>query len=72
MVKILELLEKELPNYIDEVKSKHSENAKANAFSSFIQKVFDIESKDLDFEVPIKTEVMELRGRIDAIFAALL
>jgi len=42
------------------------------AFSSFIQKVFDIESKDLDFEVPIKSEVMEMRGRIDAVFGNLI
>lgn len=72
MVKVLELLEKELPKYIHEIKSKHSENAKAIAFSSFIQKVFDVESIDLDFEVPIKTEVMELRGRIDAVFGNLI
>lgn len=72
MVKALSILKQELPNYINEVKSKHSENAKAMAFSSFIQKVFEIESKDLDFEVPIKTEVMELRGRIDAVFGNLI
>ena len=65
MVKALTILEKELPGYINEVKAKNQENAKAMAFSSFIQKVFDIESKDLDFEVPIKSEVMEMRGRID-------
>ncbi len=71
-MKVLELLEEELPKYIEEVKLKHSENAKAVAFSSFIQKVFDIESKDLDFEVPIKTEVLEMRGRIDAVFGNLI
>lgn len=68
MTKILELLEKELPKYIHEVKSKRQENAKAFAFSSFMQKVFNVESKDLDFEKSVKTEVMQLRGRIDAVF----
>lgn len=71
-MKVLELLEDELPKYIHEVKSKHQENAKAVAFSSFIQKVFQVESKDLDFEVPVKTEVLELRGRIDAVFGNLI
>ena len=68
MTKILELLEKELPKYIHEVKSKRQENAKAFAFSSFMQKVFNVESKDLDFVKSVKTEVMQLRGRIDAVF----
>lgn len=72
MVKALTILEQELPNYITEVKGKHSENAKAIAFTMFIQKVFNVESKDLDFEVPIKTVVMELKGRIDAVFGNLI
>jgi len=72
MVKILTVLEDELPHYISEVKTKHSENAKAIAFSSFIQKVFGVESRDLDFEIPVKTQVMELRGRIDAVFGNLI
>jgi len=59
VTKILELLEKELPKYIHEVKSKRQENAKAFAFSSFMQKVFNVESKDLDFEKSVKTEVMQ-------------
>ena len=68
MTKVLELLEKELPKYIHEVKSKKQENAKAFAFSSFMQRVFDVESKDLDFEKSVKTEVMQMKGRIDAVF----
>jgi len=72
VVKALEILREKLPDYIIEVKEKHSENAKAIAFSSFIQKVFQIESKDIDFEVPVRTEVMEMRGRIDAVFGNLI
>ena len=72
MTKILELLEEELPKYIHEVKSKQQENAKAFAFSSFMMKVFNVESKDLDFEKSVKTEVMQLRGRIDAVFGNLI
>lgn len=72
MVKALTILEEILPEYIDEVKNKHQENAKAMAFSSFIQKVFDVESKDLDFEVPVKSEAYHLRGRIDAVFGNLI
>jgi hypothetical protein len=72
VVKSLDILEKELSSYLTEIKNKHSENAKAVAFTSFIEKVFDIESRDLDFEVPIKTTVMELKGRIDAVFGNLI
>jgi len=68
MLKVLELLEEELPKYIRDVKSKNQENAKAFAFSSFIQRVFGVESEKLDFEKSVKTEVMQMRGRIDAVF----
>ena len=71
-MKVIELLENELPKYIHEVKSKHQENAKAFAFSSFMQKIFGVESKDLDFEKSVKTEVMQMRGRIDAVFGNLI
>ena len=72
IVSVLGLLHEELPKYIEEVKLKHSENAKAVAFSSFIQKVFNVESRDLDFEIPIKTTVMEMKGRIDTVFGNLI
>lgn len=72
MTKVLELLEKELPKYIHEVKSKNQENAKAFAFSSFIQRVFGVESEDLDFEKSVKTEVKQMRGRIDAVFGNII
>lgn len=72
MVHVLSILEQELPKYIEDVRTKHSENAKAFAFSSFIQKVFGIQSEDLDLEVPIKTTVLKLRGRIDAVFGNLI
>jgi len=68
MEQIVAVLEEELPKYIHEVKSKPQENAKAFAFSSFIQRCFGIESQELDFEKSIKTEAMQMRGRIDAVF----
>ncbi|WP_100182699.1 N-6 DNA methylase [Candidatus Nitrosotenuis aquarius] len=64
----LQILEKELPLYIQDVKNKHSENAKAVAFSSFIQKVFEIDISKMDFEVPTESKFLKLRGRIDAVF----
>ena len=64
MEQIVAVLEEELPKYIHEVKSKNQENAKAFAFSSFMQRCFGIESQELDFEKSIKTEAMQMRGRI--------
>jgi len=68
----LPVLIEELPNYILDVKSKHSENAKAFSFSSFIQKVYGIPTEDLDLEVPVKSTVRKLKGRVDAIFGNLI
>jgi len=68
----IEVLKKELPLYIDDVKNKHSENSKSMAFSSFIQKVFGIKPSEIDFEVSINSKVMQLKGRIDAVFGNML
>ena len=72
MVHALSLLYDELPSYIADVKSKASENAKAYAFSSFIQKIFGIQTEDIDLEIPIKSSIMKLVGRIDAVFGNLI
>ncbi len=71
-MKILEKLKNELPKYIYNVKSKNQEIAKAIMFSQFIRDVFDIELKDMDFEVSVKSETMQLRGRIDAVFGNII
>jgi len=68
----ISIIKEKLPEYLSTVKSKHSEPSKAYTFISFIQKIFDIESRDLDFEVPVKSKLMELRGRIDATFGNLI
>ena len=71
-MKEIDFLEEELPKYIHEVKSKNQENAKAFAFSSFMQRCFGIESQELDFEKSIKTKVMQMRGRMDAVFGNII
>lgn len=68
----LTVLKKELPFYINDVKNKHSENSKSMAFSSFIQKVFGIQPSELDFEVSVDSKIMQLKGRIDAVFGNML
>ncbi len=68
----LKILEKELPNYIHDVKKRNSEFSKSMAFSSFIQKVFGIKVEDLDFEVSVNSRVLELKGRIDAVFGNII
>jgi len=42
------------------------------AFSSFIQNVFGIKASDLDFEISVDSRVLELKGRIDAVFGNII
>jgi len=70
--KPISIIKTQLPRYLAEVKEKHSENAKAIAFTSFLKPIFGIESQDLDFEVPVKTSVFQMRGRIDCVFGDLI
>lgn len=73
MSDIFNKLEKELPNYIHQIKGKSNSEAKVlHEFTSFIQKVFDIEAKDLDFEVAVKSSVKQVKGRIDAVFSNII
>lgn len=72
VVQALAILKEELPRYLSDVKSKRQENAKAFAFSSFIQRAFDIKSEEIDLEVPIKAEALKMRGRVDAVFGNLI
>ena len=63
-----ETLEQELPNYLHHIKNKNSEESKKQyCISSLFEKIFDVASEDLDFEVPTKT-VSKLRGRADTLF----
>ena len=71
-LEILKKLEDALPNYIKEVKSKNQEAAKAYTFSTFIHDVFGVQSRDMDFEKPVKSEVLQVRGRIDAVFGNII
>lgn len=68
----LSILADELPKYISEVKDKNSENSKAFAFSSFIQRIFGIESRDLELEKHVKSNLKEMKGRVDAVFGNLI
>lgn len=73
MTDVFKKLDQELPHYISRIKNmgEHRNNSEENIvheFTSFIQKVFNIEAKDLDFEVFVKSNVKQLRGRMDAIF----
>ena len=53
---VFKKLERELPNYINQIKNRTNTEAKiVHEFTSFIQKVFDIEAKDLDFEKFVKS-----------------
>jgi hypothetical protein len=66
-------LEEELEGYIHRVKNKNNSEAKIlQEFTSFIQKVFGIEAKDLDFEVSVKSHVKQLKGRMDATFSNII
>ena len=66
------ILEENLGNYLEQIKHKTSENSKAIYFASFLQKVFDISPDEFDWEKSVKTEVMQLHGRIDAVFGDLI
>ncbi len=73
MTDVFQKLEKELPNYINQIKNRTNSEAKVlHEFTSFIQKVFNIEAKDLDFEVSVKSSVKQVRGRMDAVFGNII
>lgn len=65
-------LEKELPGYINQIKNSNSEAKIIHEFTSFIQKVFDISAKEIDFEVSVKSNKRQLKGRIDAVFGNII
>ena len=69
---VLKKLKEKLPEYIKEVKSRNQENAIAFTFSTFIHDVFGVKSMDMDFEKPVKSEVLQVRGRIDAILGNII
>jgi hypothetical protein len=66
---VFKKLDQELPNYIDQLKNRTNSEAKVvQTFTSFIQKVFNIEAKDLDFEVSVESSVKQVKGRMDTVF----
>jgi hypothetical protein len=68
----IQLLENELPTYINNIKLRYSENSKAYYFTSFIQKIFGINAEEVDLEIPVSSKIFKLRGRIDAVFGNLI
>lgn len=71
-MKIIDKLKKEIPSYIHNIEHKNSEQAKSMMFSQFLTKCFDIKPEELDYEVPTSSTVLQVRGRIDVTFGALI
>ena len=72
MTRIIKKIEEKLEDYIKEIKSKNQEAAKSHTFSNFIHDVFNIDSKDMDYEKSVKSEILQVRGRIDAVFGNII
>jgi hypothetical protein len=62
-------LESMLPEYIDRLKNRtNTEDKIVHEFTYLIQKVFDVGPDELDFQTPVKSKVLQVRGRMDAVF----
>ena len=62
-----------LPGYIDRVKNKtNTEDKIVHEFTYLIQKVFDVGPEELDFQVSTTSKVLQLRGRMDAVFSNII
>ena len=73
MADIFHRLEEELEPYIHRIKDRSNTEAKiVHEFTSFIQKVFDVEAKDLDFEKFVKSNIKQVKGRMDAVFGDII
>ena len=72
MADAFKILETELPDYIHHLKNSNSEDKIVHEFTSFIQKVFGIEAKELDFQVSVKSHVFKVSGRMDAVFGDII
>lgn len=72
MADIFKTLKNELPGYINQIKNSNSEAKIIHEFTSFIQKVFDISTKEIDFEVSVKSSVRQVSGRMAAVFGNII
>ena len=72
MPNFVENIRDALPNYLNHIKSLHSEESKKVYCLNFLQKVFDIKPEDLDFEVHTKSQIFNVSGRIDTLFENIL
>ena len=70
----IKTLQKELPSYISEARTRRSQPAKELLFASFIHKVFGIQPEDFGekMEVPVSSKVLLVKGRIDTLFGNLI
>ena len=67
-------LRKELPSYVAEIKVRKSHSSKMIFFAKFLEKVFGISVEDFskDLEKYVKSSVLMVSGRIDAVFGNLI
>jgi len=69
MESVYEKLENMLPEYVDRIKNRtNTEDKIVHEFTYLIQKVFDVGPEELDFQTPVKSKVLQVRGRMDTIF----
>jgi hypothetical protein len=69
MSSVFEKLEDVLPGYIDRIKNRtNTEDKIVHEFTYLIEKVFDVGPEELDFQAPVKSKVLQVRGRMDTIF----
>jgi hypothetical protein len=69
VVTAYEKLENILPQYIARIKNRtNTEDKIVHEFTYLIQNVFDIGPEELDFQTPVKSKVLQIRGRMDTIF----
>lgn len=70
---VFENLEKELQPYINEIKYKTNTEAKiVHLFTSFIEKVFKIDVKDIGYEDFVKSNIKEVSGRMDTVIGDII
>lgn len=68
----IEDLRTELPSYLAEMRARKSHPGKEVIFLRFIEKVFGISPETITMEVPTVSNVLLLRGRIDAVFGNIM
>lgn len=62
-------LDKILSEYVLRIKNRsNTEDKIVHEFTYLIQTVFDVGPEDLDFQAPTTSKVLQVRGRMDAVF----